>query len=148
MHLCLAFPCSVVPCSYSILFQGTSWKQETRRTSLMQIISLSGTEELQSRFQGASSIRSHSAQVGALVGGWLCPFGPAGLSIACRVWGSILEAKGSQSQPGEPVLNIGLALNQWVTSSISVATPSARKFLLDHTLQNTCQEAGLLFYTI
>lgn len=109
MYLCLAFPRSVAPCSYSVLFQGTSWKQETRRTSLMQTISLSGTEELPSRSQGASSIRSHSAQVGALVGGWLCPFGPAGLSIACRGWGSILEAKGSQRQPGEPVLNICLS---------------------------------------
>ena len=78
----------------------------------MQTISLSGTEELPSRFQGASSTRSHSAQVGALGGGCFCPFGPAGLSTACRVSGSILEAKGSHSQPGEPVLNIGLALNQ------------------------------------
>lgn len=51
----------------------------------MQTISLSGTEEPLSRFQGALSIRSHSAQVGALVGGWLCPFGPDGLGIACRV---------------------------------------------------------------
>lgn len=104
MYLCLAFPRSVAPCSYSVLFQGTSWKQETRRTSLMQTISLSGTEELPSRSQGASSIRSRSAQVGALVGGWLCPFSPAGLSIACRVWSWRLKgAKGSQ------VLNIGLA---------------------------------------
>lgn len=51
----------------------------------MQTISLSGTEELPSRFQGASSTRSHSAQVGALGGGCFYPFGPAGLSTACRV---------------------------------------------------------------
>lgn len=103
MYFCLAFPCSVAPCSYSVLFQGTSWKQETRRTSLMQTISLSGTEELPSRSQGASSIRSHSAQVGALVGGWLCPW-------VLLAWALHAEGEGaSWRQPGEPVLNIGLA---------------------------------------
>lgn len=35
----------------------------------MQTISLSGTEELLNKFQGASSTRSPSAQVGILVGG-------------------------------------------------------------------------------
>lgn len=69
MHPCLSFPCGLVPCSYSFPFQGTSWELETRRIFLTQTISLSGTEEPPSRFQGASSTRSPSAQVGVPVGG-------------------------------------------------------------------------------
>lgn len=62
----------------------------------MQTISLSGTEELPSRFRGASSTPSPSAQVSVLAGG---------LGIACRVWGIGLHAEQRQGQPWEPMLS-------------------------------------------
>ena len=51
----------------------------------MQTISLFGTEELLSRFQGALSTPSPSAQVGVLVGGRALSLGPTCQGIACRV---------------------------------------------------------------
>lgn len=62
----------------------------------MQTISLSGTEELLSRFPGASSTPSPSALVGVLVGG---------LGVACRVAGISLSAEQSQVQLWEPTLS-------------------------------------------
>lgn len=62
----------------------------------MQTTSLSGTEELLSRFRGVSSTPSPSAQVGVLLGG---------LGVACKVWGIGLHAEQSQGQPWEPMLS-------------------------------------------
>lgn len=81
----------------------------------MQTISLSGTEELPSRFPGASSTPSPSAQVGVLVGD---------LSVACRVCGISQNAEQSQVQPWQPTLSASV---EAVTCSICATAPKPVK---------------------
>lgn len=85
-------------------FSGTFWRLETKRTFLMRIISLSGTEELLSRFQEVLSTPSPSAQVGR-----------SAYSFTLLAWSSwefvwILERAMFSLQP---VQNILVCLSQW-----------------------------------
>lgn len=133
-------PCSVVPCSHSLLFQGLPESRDMR-ISLMQTISVPKSCRADSR-----ELRSYSIPFST----GRCPWWGLFLSLrSCwpeHCMQSMREHPEGQrvSQPARRASTEYWSSPEPVTSSLSVATPRARKFLLDHT----CQEADCYFLAL